>query len=193
MNHEIQTGSNQMTRIPVLSRDEMNPAQQGILDKVAGNTGRIGFGPAIGYSYSAEVWRLHNESSTHLLDCSLTNAQVRIISLMTVRHWKAAYPWSAQSKQAAGAGLDPAIIEAINEGQPPNFTDDTDAAVHAATGELLATGTLSEDGFKAAEAALGLVRLVEIIHTIGHFCTTAMMANVVGAVPAADAPSHLKA
>ncbi len=181
-----------MTRIPALNREEMNAAQQAILDKVAGNTGRIGFGPAIGYAYSAEVWRLHNESSTHLLNCSLTNAQVRIISLMTVRHWRAAYPWSAQAKTALGAGVDLAIIEAINEGGQPDFADATDAAVHTATGEFLSTGNLSENGFKAAVAALGLVRVVELVHTIGHFCTTAMMANVVGVEPAADAPSHLK-
>ena len=61
---------------------------------------RVGFGPAIGYAYSGEVWRLHNESSSFLLDCALTPAQVRIVSLMTVRHWKAAYPWSAQAKTA---------------------------------------------------------------------------------------------
>ncbi len=181
-----------MTRIPVLSRDEMNADQQAILDRVSANNARVGFGPAIGYAYSAEVWRLHNESSAHLLDCSLTGAQVRIISLMTVRHWKAAYPWSAQAKSALGAGLDPAIIDAINEGVQPDFANETDAAVHAATRELLATGTLSDDQFKAAEAALGYVRLVEVVHTIGHFCTTAMMANVVGAEPAADAPSQLK-
>ncbi len=181
-----------MTRIPVLSRDDMNPDQQAIHDRIVANNARVGFGPAIGYAYSAEVWRLHNESSAHLLDCSLTRAQVRIVSLMTVRHWKAAYPWSAQAKTALGAGLDAAAIEAINEGEPPDFDDGTDAAVHAACRELLASGTLSDDGFKAAEAALGHQRLVEIVATIGHFCTTAMMANVVGVEPAADAPSRLK-
>ena len=62
----------------------------------------------------------------------------------------------------------------------------------AAGGELLSTGNLLDGGFKAAEATLGLVRLVEVIHTIGHFSTAAMMANVVGATPAADAVSRLK-
>ena len=182
-----------MTRIPVLSRDEMNADQRAILDKLEAKNARIGFGPAIGYAYSAEVWRLHNESSTHLLDCSLTPVQVRIVSLMTVRHWNAAYPWSAQARTALGAGLDPAVIEAINAGEPPDFGDETDAAVYAAARELLASGNLSDAGFRAAEAALGFTRLVELVHTIGHFSTTALMANMVGAVPAADAPSLLKA
>lgn len=181
-----------MTRIPVLSRDEMNEDQQAIHDRIVGNNGRIGFGPAIGYAYSADVWQLHNMSSAHLLDCALTPAQVRIVSLMTVRHWKAAYPWSAQAKTALGAGLNPAIIEAINDGERPAFDVAEDAAVYDATRELLATGNLSEDGFKAAEAALGYVRIVEIVGAIGHFCTTGLMANVVGVTPAPDAPSHLK-
>jgi hypothetical protein len=181
-----------MTRIPPQNRDDMDADQKAILDRIEAKGGRIGFGPAIGYAYSAEVWRLHNESSAHLLDCTLTNAQVRIISLMTVRHWNAAYPWSAQAKTALGAGLSPTIIEALNSGEQPEFDDDIDAAVHAATGELLATGNLSDEGFKAAEATLGNKRLVELVHTIGHFCTTGMMANIVGAVPAPDAPSKLK-
>ena len=85
------------------------------------------------------------------------------------------------------------VIEAINDGTEPPFGDAADTAVYAAARELLATGTLSDDGFKAAEKTLGYQRVVEIVGAIGHFCTTAMMANVVGVTPAADAPSHLKA
>jgi len=37
-----------MTRIPVLSRDDMNADQRAILDRVAANNARVGYGPAIG-------------------------------------------------------------------------------------------------------------------------------------------------
>ena len=181
-----------MTRIPALSRDDMNADQQAIHDRIVGDGGRVGFGPAIGYAYSAGVWDVHNRSSAHLLDCSLTAVQVRIVSLMTVRHWNAAYPWSAQAKTALKAGVDPAVVEAINAREQPVFDNDLDAAVYAVVRELLASGTLSDNGFKAAEEALGYQRLVEVVGAVGHFCTTAMMANVVGVSPAADAPSHLK-
>ena len=181
-----------MTRIPVLDREDMGAEQQAIHDRIVGDNGRVGFGPAIGYAYSAGVWDIHNRSSAHLLDCSLTNAQVRIVSLLTVRHWNAAYPWSAQARTALKAGLDLAIIEAINVGEQPDFDDAADAAVYAAASELLATGTLSDEGFKAGEAALGYTRLVEVVGAIGHFCATGMMANLVGVTPPADAPSHLK-
>ena len=42
------------------------------------------------------------------------------------------------------------VIEAINDGTEPPFGHASDTAVYAAARELLATGTLSDDGFKAA-------------------------------------------
>src|SRR5262247_3469486 len=102
-----------MLRVPALSRDEMDAEQQKVYDETVATTGRVGKGPSVGYAYSPVLWRIHNASSAHLLDCSLTPAQVRIVSLITARHWKAAYPWSAQAAIALDAGLDRAIIEAI--------------------------------------------------------------------------------
>ncbi len=180
------------TRIPPLDRAEMDPDQQAIHDRILADSGRIGFGPAIGYAYSGPVWDLHNRSSDFLLNCTLTNPQVRIVSLMTVRRWNAPYPWSAQAKTALNAGLSKEVVEAINEGTEPPFENDDDRAVWAAARELLEAGTLSDAGFAAAEAALGRRKLVEIVHCIGHFCTTALMANLVGVTPPEDAVSVLK-
>ena len=181
-----------MTRIPVLDRSEMDADQEATYDKVAQNNARVGFGPAIGYAYSPGVWQTHNQSSSHLLDCSLTNSQVRIISLMTVRFWRAAYPWSAQAKTGLNAGLPIDIIEAINDGRQPDFENLEDTAVYLATKELLESGNLSDEGFSAAEKKLGYKRIVELVGAIGHFCTTALMANVVGVKPDPHAPSQLK-
>jgi len=181
-----------MTRIPPLDREDMDADQQAILDRIAGDGGRIGFGPAIGYAYSAFVWDLHNVSSGHLLKCALTNGQVRIISLLTVKHWNARYPWSAQSKTALGAGLSKEVIEAINEGTEPPFESKEDEAVYNAAKELRETGNLSDAGFNAATETLGHKRMSEIVHTIGHFTATGMMANMVGCTPPDDAVSYLK-
>ena len=114
------------------------------------------------------------------------------MSLVTARHWKAAYPWSAQAVAVLDAGLDRGIIEAINAGELPNFTDRADQLVYTVARELLATGSLGEDIFKAAESTLGYQRLADVIGVIGHFSTTAMMANVVGAEVPPDASSKLK-
>lgn len=181
-----------MSRIPVLSRDEMNAEQQRVYDTTLATTGRVGQGPSVGYAYSPGLWQIHNASSAHLLNCSLTPAQVRIVSLMTARHWDAAYPWSAQAVVALAAGVDQTVVDAINGGEQPEFTDRADEVVHAVTRELLATGTLGDELFNAAESTLGYQRLADVIGVIGHFSTTAMMANVAGAKPPVDARSQLK-
>jgi hypothetical protein len=181
-----------MTRIPVLSRDEMDAEQRRIYDATLATTGRVGRGPSVGYAYSPGLWEIHNASSAHLLRCSLTSAQVRIVSLMTARHWNAAYPWSAQAAAALAAGVDRTVVEAINAGEQPKFLNRADEVVHAVARELLATGSLGDDVFKAAESAIGYERLADIIGVIGHFSTTALMANVVGAEAPGDAPSRLK-
>jgi len=181
-----------MSRIPVLSRDQMNAEQQRVYDVTLAATGRVGRGPSVGYAYSPGLWQIHTASSAHLLDCSLTAAQVRIVSLMTARHWRAPYPWSAQATTALAAGVDLAVVEAINAGEQPDFIDGTDKVVHAVARELLATGTLGDDSFKSAESTIGYQRLADVVGVIGHFSTTAMMANLAGGEPSKDAPSHLK-
>src|SRR4030095_13039296 len=147
--------SETMPRIPVLSRNEMDGEQQKVYDATVATTGRVGRGPSGGSAYSPGLLPVHNASSAHLLDCSLTSAQVRIVSLMTARHWSAAYPWSAQATMALAAVVDGALIEAINTREQPKFTDSADEMVHAVARELLATGSLGDDIFKAAESKLG--------------------------------------
>jgi 4-carboxymuconolactone decarboxylase len=181
-----------MPRIPVLDGSEMDAEQRRVHDAILGTTGRVGQGPSIGYAYSPRLWEIHDASSAHLRDCALTQAQVRMVSLMTARHWNAAYPWSAQAGAALAAGVDRAVIEAINAGERPELGDGADEVVYAVARELLATGTLGDDVFRSAEATLGYRRLADLIGVIGHFTTTAMMANVAGAEPPADAASKLK-
>jgi hypothetical protein len=84
------------------------------------------------------------------------------------------------------------VIEAINAREQPKFTESADAMVHAVARELFATGSLGDDSFKAAESTIGYQCLADVVGVIGHFTTTAMMANAVGAEPPADAQSHLK-
>src|SRR5262245_31090006 len=104
-----------MLRVRVLSRNEMAAEQQQVYDATVATTRRVGRGPSVGYAYPPGLWQVHNASSAHLLNCSLTPAQVRIVSLLTARHWSAAYPWSAQAAMALAAGVDPAVIEAIKD------------------------------------------------------------------------------
>lgn len=169
-----------MSRMPVLSREEMTPAQQKAYDHVKSTTGRVGRGPGVGFIYSPALWLNHNDSGEHHDNCSLSKQQVRIAALMTVRHWNAAYPWSAQASAAKNAGMSLDAIEAMNDGKTPKFDDPADALVHRICGALLATGSIDDALFNEAKSVLGLERLADVVGVVGHFTATAMMANVAG-------------
>ena len=180
-----------MTRIPALTRDEMDDEQKRVYDETVATTGRVGRGPAVGYAYAPGMWENNNASTAYFEDCSLTQPQLRMVALLTARRWNAAYPWAAQARMALEAGLDRAIFDAVNAREQPHFDSRDDEVVHDTARELLETGTLGDTGFAAAEQVLGYRRLADLVGTIGHFCKTAMMANVVGAEAPAEWPSHM--
>ena len=181
-----------MTRIPALARDEMDEEQKRVHDDTAAQTGRVGRGPAVGYAYAPGMWETNNAATDYFENrCSLTLLQLRLVALLAARHWNAAYPWAAQARMALEAGLDRAVVDAVNARRRPDLASPEDSAVHDAARELLETGTLGDAGFEAARDAIGYRRLADLVGVIGHFCKTAMMANVVGAEAPADAPSHL--
>jgi 4-carboxymuconolactone decarboxylase len=180
-----------MTRIPQIQPDDMNASQKRVYDDVMASTGRSG-GPSIGYAYAPGLWEASNRVSDHLGDCSLSQAQVRIAALTAARHWNAAFPFAVQVPQAFDAGVAAAIIDAINDGNRPEFASAEDAAVYDVARQLLASGTLDDAGFAKAAAILGTARMVDTVGAVGHFCKVCMMANLVGAVPPETAPVTLK-
>ncbi len=180
-----------MSRIPTLTRDEMDDEQKRVYDDTAATTGRIGRGPAVGYAYAPGMWENNNAATAYFENCSLTQPQLRMVALLTARHWNAAYPWAAQARMALEAGLERSVVDAVNAREQPSFASRDDEVIHAAAREVLETGTLGDAGFKAAEKTLGYRRLADLVGVIGHFCKTAMMANVVGAETPAEWPSHL--
>ncbi|MCY4548843.1 MAG: hypothetical protein OXC28_10780 [Defluviicoccus sp.] len=181
-----------MTRIPALARDEMDDEGKRVYDETVAATGRVGRGPAVGYAHAPGMWETNNSATEYFENrCSLTLPQLRLVALLVARRWNAAYPWAAQARMALEAGLDRAVVDAVNARERPGFANREDEVVHDAARELLATGTLGADGFAAAEEVLGYRRLADLVGVIGHFCKTAMMANVVDAEAPAEWPSHL--
>ena len=181
-----------MTRIPALACDEMDEEQKRVYDDTLAQTGRVGRGPAIGYAYAPGMWETNNSATDYFENrCSLTPPQLRMVALLVARRWDAAYPWAAQAGVALEAGLSRSIIDAVNARAKPEFDNREDDVLHDAARELLETGTLGDAGFDVAKKTLGYRRLADLVGVIGHFCKTAMMANVVGARAPAEAPSHL--
>ena len=98
--------------------------------------------------------------------------------LMAARYWTAHYEWNAHKTAALQAGLNPAIVTAIAEGQTPKSMQANEAAMHRFCSELLHTTRVSNDTFAAAKAAFGEQGVAEIIFTLGYYSTVSMLLNV---------------
>lgn len=117
-----------MTRIPQIKPEDMNAEQKRVHDHVMATTGRSA-GPAIGYAYAPGLWESNNTVSDHLADCSLSQRQVRIAAIATARHWNAPFPFAVQVRADFEVGVEPALVEAINDGARPDFANPEEAAV----------------------------------------------------------------
>ena len=98
--------------------------------------------------------------------------------LMAARHWTAHYEWNAHKTAALRAGLNPAIVTAIAEGQRPKSMQANEAALHRFCSELLETTRVSNDTFAAAKAAFGEQGVTEIVFTLGYYSMVSMLLNV---------------
>jgi 4-carboxymuconolactone decarboxylase len=182
-----------MPRLPVLKREEMDAEQARVYDGVVKTTGRAGGGPSIAYAYAPGLWEAVNHVSAYFdHHSSLSPQQVRMIALVTVRHWNSAFPWAAQARFALQAGVPSEVVEAINAKQTPKLASKEDETLYGIAKEVLASGTLSDATFKAAQAMLGNRKLVDAVGLTAQFTKTAFMANLGGAEAPADAPSKLK-
>ena len=98
--------------------------------------------------------------------------------LMAARHWTAHYEWNAHKNAALQAGLNPAVVTAIAEGQVPKSMQANETALHRFCSELLETTRVSDATFAAAKAAFGEQGIAEIIFTLGYYSTVSMLLNV---------------
>lgn len=167
-----------MVRIPEINPDDMDSEQRRLYDNVMATTGRVN-GPARGYIYAPGLWETTNAVSAHLEDCAINHQQVRIVGMLTARFWESEFPFAAQAGLALKAGVDRAIVEAVRDGQRPDFTDAKDEAVYDLASEQLGKKKISDATFERAAEVLGYPGLVDTVGAIGHFCKVAIMASAV--------------
>ena len=98
--------------------------------------------------------------------------------MMAARHWTAHYEWNAHKTAALAAGLNPAIVTAIAEGQTPKSMQANEAALYRFCSELMQTARVSNDTFAGAKAAFGEQGVAEIIFTLGYYSMVSMLLNV---------------
>jgi 4-carboxymuconolactone decarboxylase len=179
-----------MARIAVLDRADMNAEQARVYDAAKQTSGIVG-GPYTAYIRLPKVFEACQNLRGALAAGPLSRREQQIVNLVVARHWNARYPWFAQVRASLAAGIDQAVIDAINARGTPNLADARERMCFAAARELLANKGLSDATYAAAEKTMGLENLVALVATTGSFSMTCMTAATFGIDPPPANPTPL--
>lgn len=179
-----------MPRIPVVERAAMNAEQARVYDAAKQSGGPVG-GPYTAYIQLPKLFEAAQHLRGTLQSGPLSRREQQIVNLTVARHWGSKYPWFAQVRASLAAGIDQAVIDAINARQTPNLPDARENTCFVVPRELLADKGLSDATYAAAEKTMGLESLVALVASTGSFSMTCMTAKTFGIEPPAANPTPL--
>lgn len=179
-----------MTRISILSTDEMNDEQRSVID-AAKTAGRPHGGPFWAYIRNPKLMEAVQELGACVADCSLTAREQQIATLTVARHWDADYPWAVQVRNALKMGISQELCDAINSRGSLPTDDARELLAHRFANELLSGHGLSNDTYAAVEAAFTTDELVGLVSRVGSFSMTCCTANAFDITPPDDVPARL--
>lgn len=117
-----------------------------------------------------QVLRFETSIPTHLNELAI---------LVTARRWNSDLEWGIHAGDAERAGLPQAYMQAIRDGDSPDFgTDDAAREVYEFARQLLQTGNVADAAYDAILARWGELGAVELTAVIGYYSMVAMTLNV---------------
>jgi 4-carboxymuconolactone decarboxylase len=181
-----------MTRISILSHDNMNDEQRAVIEASKANARPHG-GPFWAYIRNPKLMQNVQNLGASIADSTLSAREQQIVTLTVARFWGAKYPWAVQCRNALKVGLKQEEIDAINARGALRTDNKRELLAHRIANELLADKQLSDATYAAAEATFSTEELVALVARIGSFSMTCCTANAFDITPPDDAPARLKA
>ena len=181
-----------MTRISILTPDDMNDEQRAVIEASKAK-GKPHGGPFWAYIRNPKLMQSLHNTADCIADSTLSAREQQIVTLTVARFWGANYPWAAQCRNGLRVGLTQEEIDAINARAALPTDNKRELLAHQIANELLANKGLSDATYKAAEAAFNTEELVALVARVGSFSMTCCTANAFDITPPDDAPDRLKA
>jgi 4-carboxymuconolactone decarboxylase len=181
-------------RFRPLAYAELNAEQKAYADKELAAGRNPAQGPFNIHLRSPQMAQLEAPVTNYLrFKAPMERKLKEIAILLTARFWGGQYVWYSHRQQALDAGLAPAFITAMANGERPANMSADEATVYDFCTELLQTRTVSDATFKTFADRFGERQMVEMIGTMGHFHgLTALFAVDKYPLPA-NAPDPIKA
>jgi len=168
-----------MSRVPVISPEQMNEAQRKIYQDIVRTRGGAWFhgpyDPMLHQPRMAEPAQMLGEFVRY--HTSLEPRLVELAILIVARHWDCAFEWYQHAPIAASKGLSAAIIDSVRRNAHPTGMDADEAIVFSFTRALLEEHRISNEDYERAQQRFGVVGVVELTGLIGYYTFIAFALN----------------
>jgi len=165
-------------RLRTLSPGEMSDDQKAIYAESTASKRGVVTPPLRAWIHAPEVARHANRLGAFLrYDTTLGPRYSELAILVTARTWSAQFEWYAHKKMALEAGLEPAIVDAINHRRTPVFDDAKARLVYDFATVLNRDRKVPEALYREAVATLGERGVVELVGLLGYYTLVSMTLN----------------
>lgn len=165
-------------RLKALTLEDMDDAQRATAQRMlASKTGRI-IGPMNAWLRCPPVAERAFALGDYARHGSTHEKRIsELVILIVARHWSAQVEWCVHKVEALKAGLDPAVVDAIEARARPTFSRADEATVYDLFSELVETKHVSDAVYDRAIEMFGESKLVELIAIFGHYNHVAAVLN----------------
>ena len=166
-----------MARFKPLSPDQMTAEQKAVCDDLVKSRGSVrGPFPVMlhnpGLAAAAEKLggyaRFASKIEPRLLEFAVS---------VVGRFWGAHVEWVSHSRLAREAGIDPAVLKALEEGRRPDFINADEEAVYDFLTSLLNTSKVDDATYAQCLETLGERGIIDLMATVTHYTVVSMTLN----------------
>jgi 4-carboxymuconolactone decarboxylase len=168
-----------MPRIPMLTLDEMTPAQRAVAEAYSsGPRAKPVSGPTLSALHRPDMADAQQKLGAILrYGTKFPPRLSEFAILITARYWTCAYEWFAHEPLARKGGLSDAIIEALRRNEaPPGMAEDEQAVYDFAHG-MHHDKQVSDAVYQRIVDLYGHVGVVELTGLIGYYALVAINLN----------------
>jgi len=166
-------------RFKPIAQADFTPEQKAFIDGVVKGANPTTTGPYNMLLRSPDLGRVAHEFGAYPRFRSTVPTKLNELAIMmSAAFWRSEFVWFAHRRAAQGAGLNPAIGDAIAAGQRPASLQPDEKAVYNFCDELLNRRQVSDTSFSNLKAQLGERGIVDLIAAMGYFQYVSMMLDV---------------
>lgn len=174
-----------MTRLTPLTPDQLDQTGTALRETIIGPRGASVVNEAGGLHGPFNAWLhapvigkdLSRLGASLRSKMSLDRRLIELAIITVGARWESEFEWYAHSTMAADAGVGQSTIDAIGNGELPDFTAEDERVVYAVAHQLVRGGRLDEDTYSAASALLGETQMVELISLCGYYTLISFTLN----------------